>query len=98
MRLTEKEKLAIIDTAMKVFGTCRVVLFGSRTDDTQKGGDIDLMIEPACLDSEKWYEMKISYLVELKKIIGEQKIDLIIKRPADTRAITRTAEEGIRLY
>lgn len=98
MRLSEQEKLAITDTATSIFGQCKLVLFGSRTDNSQKGGDIDLLIEPMYLDGDTWFKMKIQYLVELKKRIGDQKIDLIIKRPDDTRSIIKTAEEeGIRL-
>ena len=41
MRLTEDESRIIRDTVRRRFGrNARVWLFGSRTDDTRRGGDI----------------------------------------------------------
>jgi len=46
MRLTEFEKKEIKHAVEKNFGTeIDVYLFGSRIDDSLKGGDIDLYIE-----------------------------------------------------
>ena len=46
MRLSRKQLVAITETALGVAGDgARVSLFGSRLDDTQSGGDIDLLIE-----------------------------------------------------
>lgn len=53
-------------------------LFGSRTDDTKKGGDIDLYIETYQIDTTKTLEKKIDFLCDLKKNLGDQKIDVII--------------------
>lgn len=45
MRITEQQKQNIRQVvATLVEGDARVILFGSRVDDTQKGGDIDLLI------------------------------------------------------
>ena len=46
MRLTLNYRDIIVTTAKQMLGDDAMVwLFGSRTDDTQKGGDIDLYIE-----------------------------------------------------
>ena len=46
MRLTETQIQAIHATAEELFGNdVRVSLFGSRIDDQQRGGDIDLLSE-----------------------------------------------------
>lgn len=46
MRLTAEEVLVIKRAAVDAFGAEAVIrLFGSRVDDTRKGGDIDLHIE-----------------------------------------------------
>ena len=44
MRLSEKEKSAILETIREEDPTDEGYLFGSRADDTQRGGDIDLLI------------------------------------------------------
>jgi hypothetical protein len=46
MRLTELQIAAIRETAAEIFGNdAGVWLFGSRTDDQKRGGDIDLLIQ-----------------------------------------------------
>ncbi|OQK15836.1 DNA polymerase III subunit beta [Methyloprofundus sedimenti] len=45
MRITEQQKQKIKQVvAALVSGDAQVILFGSRVDDTKKGGDIDLLI------------------------------------------------------
>lgn len=46
MRLNRKEQEAIKLTCLEVFGTDEVYVFGSRVDDSERGGDIDLYIVP----------------------------------------------------
>jgi predicted nucleotidyltransferase len=78
MRITENEISTIKNLAQKIFGQGTLVyLFGSRVDNDKKGGDIDLFItnkEKTNLTILK----KIEFLAELKLIIGEQKIDVIL--------------------
>lgn len=83
MRLTHFEISAIKQTAAAVFGkSVRVSLFGSRTDDNKKGGDIDLFISVDDF-SILSLESKIQFLIRLKSIIGDQKIDVIFDNPAN---------------
>lgn len=43
MRLSEKERASIKQAAKEVWGDKAAInLFGSRTDNTRRGGDIDL--------------------------------------------------------
>ena len=81
MRLTNKEINAIKDVTREVFGkNASVYLFGSRTDEQQKGGDIDLLIQSnESMPGDVQYRHKIQFLVALKKIIGEQRIELLIE-------------------
>lgn len=98
MRITSFEKEVIVREARRWFGqNSRVMLFGSRTDKTAKGGDIDLLILPA--STQNLYMKKIHFLVSLKSEIGEQKIDVVIKNgDNDDRMIIDTAcKEGIVL-
>lgn len=97
MRLS-KEQTNIIKKAVKEnFGENAVVyLFGSRTDDKKRGGDIDLYIET---DKKKdLLEKKIKMLVQLHKNLGEQKIDIILNNFKGGKYIYEVARrEGILL-
>jgi len=81
MRLTKFEIDTIKEVASEIWGNQTVVyLFGSRTDDTKKGGDIDLYVQPPReMASEKLIIQKAAFLAKLDFLLGEQKIDLLIK-------------------
>lgn len=81
MRLTPHEITAIKNATQYWFGkTARVWLFGSRADDTKRGGDIDLYIETNIKDAAKTVKVKLEFLIELQEKIGEQKIDVVLHR------------------
>ena len=46
MRLTQEEIKKIKEVIFKVFGKSRIFIFGSRIDDSAKGGDIDIFVIP----------------------------------------------------
>ncbi len=79
MRLTDHQ-LKEIKTAFAAyfFWGDTLWLFGSRTDDAQKGGDIDLYIETTCNDTMLAEEKKLKFLVLLQRSLGEQKIDVVL--------------------
>ena len=96
MRLSLFEIETIIKLKNKYFSEIdKIYLFGSRVDDSKKGGDIDLYIEQYNTD-DKYYDKKTDLLLELQKIIGEQKIDLIISQDKD-RLIEIEAKKGVEL-
>ena len=77
MRLNQFEIDIIKQLAKKYFGQDTIIsLFGSRTDDHKKGGDIDLLIKN---ENEKalTLEAKIHFLAKLKTKIGDRKIDVV---------------------
>ncbi len=95
MRLTKLEIDSIKQTFLDVFKTGNIYIFGSRVDDTQKGGDIDLYIQS--LSKDNLLEKKLNFLSFLKQKIGNQKIDLIISKDT-TRTIEKEAlSKGILL-
>jgi uncharacterized protein len=86
IRLSDFEIKSITDCFIKVFGeNNRLWIFGSRVDPQQKGGDIDLYAEILDLTDESTFMKKISFLGAVKSIIGEQKIDFIIRTQNDPR-------------
>lgn len=81
MRLTANQRAIIKATLKKHFGEdSHIRLFGSRIDDNAKGGDIDLYIEPEIQAPDDIVEAKFDALIELYQLLGEQKIDLVIRR------------------
>ncbi len=92
MRLNQQQIDAIRATATDIFGRdVRVVLFGSRADDSKKGGDIDLLICPLPPNTEQMFSKKIQFLARLERQLGERKIDVVIEHPDDTRPIVEVA-------
>lgn len=81
MRLSQRAQDIIRATTKEIFGpAARVLLFGSRTDDTQRGGDIDLLIElPTHLpDSHK---KSLTLAARLQMQLGDQRIDILVLDP-----------------
>ncbi|MBL0037735.1 MAG: nucleotidyltransferase domain-containing protein [Nitrosomonadales bacterium] len=74
MRLHETERYAIIQSIRSVDPDAAVYLFGSRADDTAKGGDIDLLV----LSRKINLMAKLAILAQLHQQLGEQKIDLAV--------------------
>ena len=99
MRLS-KQEIAFINQLGKLhFGDdAAIYLFGSRVDDSKKGGDIDLYIETS-LSADKAFKAKIKFLTDLELQIGEQKIDVVIKNnDREPQLIHKVAKEtGVRL-
>jgi len=96
MRLSLFEIENIIKLKNRYFSESdKIYLFGSRIDDSAKGGDIDLYIELYNKDVN-YYDKKNQFLLDLKKSIGEQKIDLIISKDS-SRLIEIEAKKGVEL-
>ena len=98
MRLTDHEVAAIKAAAREAFGETAVVrLFGSRIDDSLRGGDIDLHVEvePGCSD----YRHTGDFRWQLMRRIGERAIDIVtLEHGKEPRRIDRVAmAEGVRL-
>jgi len=94
MCLNDYEIEAIKESFLSIFTQGSIYLFGSRVDDSQKGGDIDLYIDTQV---ENKVSKKIDFLVALKNRIGEQKIDLVLSYNKN-RAIKQEALcNGIKL-
>lgn len=76
MRLQTKELDIIRQVAKEIYGSnVKVYLFGSRTDDSKRGGDIDLLVRTP--QQKKGVLSRIRMIARLKELLGDQKIDVI---------------------
>jgi hypothetical protein len=80
MRLSNKEIQTISDS----FGFClenisfKLYLFGSRTDDSKKGGDIDLLVVVSDPEKSNVVNLKSKIRRKIFESIPEQKIDITV--------------------
>lgn len=81
MRLDDKTCEIIKNEVASQLGVDAIVrLFGSRVDDTQRGGDIDLLVEPSVpLTHRIQAECRLSARLYIK--LGGRKVDVLIKDP-----------------
>jgi predicted nucleotidyltransferase len=81
MRLTPAQVEIIRGTAKQLLGSdVQITLFGSRVDDSGKGGDVDLMVEvthplnePALISAQ--------LASQVSRGLGGRKVDVVIKAP-----------------
>lgn len=99
MRLSDRECCAIRTAAEQCFAPrTQVRLFGSRLDDSRRGGDIDLLIEPsAILTPAQIVSARNDFVARLYASLGEQRIDVIIAclgQPDDRPVVQTARREG----
>jgi len=95
MRISNYAVKIIKHYAKIYFGdNAEVYLFGSRTNDLLKGGDIDLLIETT-IPKEYHLEKKLEFLTRLQLKLGFQKIDVVIqdKNQNSKKDIVKIAEQ-----
>lgn len=103
MRLTSKQIHAIQTAAREIFTSAvDVRLFGSRLDENKRGGDIDLLVEPASpLPANELISKRTRFISKLYRLIGEQRIDVLIAPSGqnDERPVVTSARKhGQYLY
>ena len=76
MRLTNDERLVILSAIKAIDQNADLYLFGSRVDDRQLGGDIDLLIHSQIITKRQIRAIKWQLMEQL----GEQKIDLLLSK------------------
>lgn len=96
MRVSDNEISIIKNSIRKYSDDASIFLFGSRTDDKKKGGDIDIFIDTNTPISLK-EKIKILTDIEISGLL--RKVDLIIKNPnsSDQPIYTTAKKEGILL-
>lgn len=95
MRLNAKELAAIREEVRRLDAGAAVYLYGSRTNDAARGGDIDLLI----ISNKLGFRDQLRLRVRILDRIGWQQLDLVVRRdnelhePLAAAALTT----GIRL-
>ena len=81
MRLSSEDQLTIRKTVADMLGPlAQVRLFGSRTNDAARGGDIDLLVElPHAEQSPVLIGARVA--VGLQMALGDQRIDVLVAAP-----------------
>ncbi|MBF0159677.1 MAG: nucleotidyltransferase domain-containing protein [Magnetococcales bacterium] len=103
MRLADHEAETIRQAVGALFGSdSEVWLFGSRVDDTKRGGDIDLLVVLSSSrpdeDAAAIWNSRIRLLERLERQLGERKIDVVMAKADDSRPIVAIARStGVRL-
>lgn len=97
MRLKKEYIDYIKRSVIDLFGKdAKVYLFGSRIDESRKGGDIDIYVETNL--KKNIFDKKIELLKRLHDKMGDQKIDIVINNHTTQKYIYEIArQEGIAL-
>ena len=78
MRLSSFEKQSITNHFKETFSNSKLYLFGSRVDESKKGGDIDLYIETTSKEYD--YSKILEFSAKVQNDIGWQKIDIVVNQ------------------
>ena len=79
MRLTETQQQLIKTASLKVFGgDAQVIVFGSRTDDDARGGDIDVMVKISGPVADPALQTA-RLAARLSRLMGGRKVDVILQ-------------------
>jgi predicted nucleotidyltransferase len=95
MRLTANEITAIREEIGRLDPKAEVYLYGSRVDDTARGGDVDLLVISDTLGFREVLRLRLRILDR----IGWQQLDLLVRRrdQANEPLAVLAKETGVRL-
>tara|TARA_B100000085_G_scaffold215035_1_gene199291 strand:- start:346 stop:630 length:285 start_codon:yes stop_codon:yes gene_type:complete len=94
MRLSKSTQKTIRETIVKFDSKAKVFLFGSRTNDSAKGGDIDLLVISETLTKHDLRKIKI----HLQDQLGMQRFDMLLTSPDLSDPFAKMAfDQGIAL-
>lgn len=81
MRITEEQGAIIRQIATELAGAAAVVtLFGSRADDSKRGGDVDLLVElPEAVENPAWLAAQLS--AKISRTMAGRSVDVLLSAP-----------------
>ncbi len=88
MRISAAQQEVLTKAVRSLRPDAEIYLFGSRTNDEGRGGDIDILIlcKPKMTLQEKW-KVELTF----HRAFGEQKIDLLSFEPDEDQPMKRIA-------
>jgi predicted nucleotidyltransferase len=92
MRIDKRTASTLVEIAREHFGDVEVRLFGSRLDDSRRGGDIDIQI----FAPESTYRDEVAFLADVEQRLGER-VDLRVQRGEPLLIDTIAMDAGIVL-
>ncbi len=95
MRLSQYYIDTIKDKFYEFFQEGEIYLFGSRVDDSSRGGDIDLYL--VLKDHSNLFKKKIKFLSRVKRVLGEQKIDVVFNIDKERLIEQEAIKWGVKL-
>nr|VFJ62308.1 MAG: Nucleotidyltransferase domain-containing protein [Candidatus Kentron sp. DK] len=99
MRLSSQQVQIIRDITTNELGpSAEVILFGSRVDDSAKGGDVDLMVTvPEHMERPSWRAARLAARLE-RKMDGRHVDVVLVTHGMALQAIhTIARQQGVRL-
>lgn len=96
MRLSKNLQQKLKKFISSSFGEVDIYLFGSRTDDSKKGGDIDFAID-TLVTKDIFKKQKIKFISLLVLADYDLKIDLVQLSQASKLLLDEIKAEGIKL-
>ena len=98
MRLTARQRATLVAAVRRHFGPqARLWLFGSRVDDSARGGGFDLMVQADGADADGLYGARLAQLADLHdtpEFEGER-IDLVLFSPVLDTALRPVQREAL---
>ena len=81
MRITTAQHESIRSIAAELAGSdATVILFGSRVDDSKRGGDLDLLIELThAIDNPAWLAAQLSG--RISRMMAGRSVDVVLSAP-----------------
>ena len=99
MRLSKQTQTIIRDTVREIFGSdAEVLVFGSRTVDSARGGDIDLLVRRSTPTPQR-QRKTLKLIARLQRRLGDQPIDVLVLDPGTPKEPVheQALRTGIRL-
>jgi len=93
MRIKEDEIKVLKESVRERDPNAEVYLFGSRTNDQARGGDIDILVLSQCLT----FKDKIKIKARIFEFLEEQAIHLVIARDTTDPFVRVALNEGVPL-